>query len=145
MKRWLVFVSCLLALCGGLFAALHVLSRLPSGPVPIIWDKEACAHCHMHVGEPRFAAQLQTKQGDILNFDDPGCLLQYRGQRKPDVHAIYFHDLESDRWLKEAEVGFVPVDPTPMGYNLGAVPKHTPSALSMSDASQVVLSKGTKP
>lgn len=145
MKRLVLIVSFLLALGGGLFATLHFLSRLPSGPVPIIWDKEACAHCHMHVGEPRFAAQLQTQQGDILNFDDPGCLMQYQQKSRRDVHAIYFHHLHEDRWLSEAEVGFVSVDPTPMGYNLGAVPKGTAAALSMAEASQRVQSKGKAP
>ena len=99
----------------------------------------------MHVGEPRFAAQLQTKQGDVLNFDDPGCLLQYQNVNKREVHAIYFHHLREDRWLTEAEVGFVSVDPTPMGYNLGAVPKEAAAALSFQEARQRVQAKGIAP
>jgi len=50
---------------------------LPEGAVPVVWDGEVCQHCKMHVGDPRFAAQVQTTSGDILNFDDPGCLFDY--------------------------------------------------------------------
>ena len=145
MKRLILLLVLILSFGGGLLFTLRWLQRLPSGPVDIVWDKEACAHCHMHVGEPRFAAQLQTQQGDVLNFDDPGCLLQYQQKYKRDVHAIYFRHLHEDRWLKESEVGFVSVDPTPMGYNLGAVPKGTPAALSMGEATQRVQSKGKAP
>ena len=39
---------------------------LPEGPVPVVWDGEVCGHCKMHVGDPRFAAQLQTTGGDEI-------------------------------------------------------------------------------
>lgn len=145
MKRLLLILSLLLALVGGLSATLHYLSRLPTEPVAVIWDKEACAHCHMHVGEPHFAAQLQTQHGEILNFDDPGCLLHYREKHKPSVHAIYFRHLREDRWLTESETGFVSVEPSPMGYNLGAVPLDTPGAMTAQAATQRVLALGKMP
>ena len=42
---------------------------LSDGPVPIVWDSQVCAHCKMHVGDPRFAAQLHTTEGDVMSFD----------------------------------------------------------------------------
>jgi hypothetical protein len=39
----------------------------------------------------------------------------------PDVRAIWYHDAFADRWLSEAQVAFVPVEGSPMGYGLGAV------------------------
>lgn len=59
---------------------VSVLGRgrhVPDGPVPVVWNQQACAHCRMAVGEPAHAAQLITTGGDVLFFDDPGCLLSY--------------------------------------------------------------------
>ena len=101
---------------------------LPDGPVPVVWDSEGCAHGKMHVGDPRFAAQVQTVEGDVLNFDDPGCLLDYLSSNELSVHALYFRNHGADGWLSEDGVGFVAVEDSPMGYGLAAVPKDTPDA-----------------
>jgi copper chaperone NosL len=107
---------------------------LPAGPEPVAWDRVACARCQMLVSEPAFAAQLHTEAGEVLYFDDPGCLLLFVDERAPDVHAMYFHHLREDRWLSEEEVGFVPVETTPMGYGLGAVDRAAPDAIGIEDA-----------
>ena len=101
---------------------------LPDGPVPVVWDSEVCGHCKMHVGDPRFAAQLQTIEGDVLSFDDPGCLFDYLDARDVSVHALYFRNHEGDGWLSIEEVGFLPVEESPMGYGIRAVPKDVPEA-----------------
>jgi hypothetical protein len=101
---------------------------LPEGAVSVVWDSEVCAHCKMHVGDPRFAAQLQTTTGDVLNFDDPGCLFDYLDSHDVSVHALYFRDHEGDGWLSESDVGFLPVEDSPMGYGIRAVPKDTSGA-----------------
>ncbi len=101
---------------------------LSEGAVPIVWDGEVCAHCKMHVGDPRFAAQVQTTTGDVLNFDDPGCLFDYLQSHEVSVHALYFRNYEEDGWLTESEVAFLPVEDSPMGYGIRAVPKDTPEA-----------------
>ena len=104
---------------------------LPEGPVPVVWDGEVCTYCKMHVGDPRFAAQLQTAEGEVLNFDDPGCLFEYLASHAPAIHALYFRNHRSDGWLREDEVGFVEVDDSPMGYGLAAVPRESPGAQSI--------------
>jgi hypothetical protein len=101
---------------------------LPEGAVPVVWDGEVCAHCKMHVGDPRFAAQLQTTAGDVSNFDDPGCLFDYLASHDVSVHALYFRNYEDDNWLSESDVGFLTVKDSPMGYGIRAVPKDTPEA-----------------
>ncbi len=101
---------------------------LPEGPVPVVWDREVCTYCKMHVGDPRFASQLQTSGGEVLNFDDPGCLFDYLETHQPAVHALYFRNHRADEWLSEAEVGFIEVQDSPMGYGLAAVPKGSPDA-----------------
>src|SRR5690606_29231849 len=105
-RRALVLLS-FLALAALLVAALLRLERLPEGPVPLAWDRTACAHCHMHVGEPALAAQLQTKDGAVLHFDDPGCLLLHLEKEAREMHAIYFRHLREERWIPAVRVAFV--------------------------------------
>jgi copper chaperone NosL len=114
---------------------------LPDGAVPIVWDGEVCGHCKMHVGDPRFAAQLQTLEGEVINFDDPGCLFDYLHSHEASVHALYFRNYAEDGWLAESEVGFLPVEDSPMGYGIRAVPKQTPEARDIDWAKGHVLSR----
>lgn len=116
-------------------------ATLPEGPVPVVWDGEVCAHCKMHVGDPRFAAQLQTTAGDVLNFDDPGCLFDYLHANEAAVHALYFRNHESDGWLSGAEAGFLSVEDSPMGYGIRAVPKSTPGAQGIDWAKAQVMNR----
>lgn len=109
-------------------------TALPTGPAELVWDKTACAHCSMHVGEPEFAAQLQTQDGRTLAFDDPGCLFLLLDAERPPVHAIWFRHCREARWLPAAAVAFVELTPTPMGFGLGAVDAGTPGSLAFAVA-----------
>jgi hypothetical protein len=111
----------------------------PKGPVPVAWDRQPCAHCGMLLGEPAFAVQLHTAEGDVLFFDDPGCYFSYRAGHMTVVHAAWFHDLQQDRWRPESAVGFLPVATSPMGWGLGAVEAGTAGALSVDAARALVL------
>jgi copper chaperone NosL len=135
--------SWLLALLGvALGLALWRLAAPPRGPVEPAWDRVACARCHMLLSDPAFAAQLHGADGQVRFFDDPGCLLLYRADA-PDPRAkAWFHDSKSERWLSDAEVGFVPVDETPMGHGLAAVERAaTPTALGL-EAALATLTRG---
>lgn len=129
-------------------AAVWLVIRLgqspPDGPVEVAWDDAACAECRMHVGAPAFAAQLQTRDGEVLDFDDPGCLFRYRAARRPRVHAVYFHAHEGNAWLRESEVAFRRVDDTPMGYGLAAVRRGTPGAVTLREAERLVREGGRR-
>lgn len=113
----LAIVAALLAAAG----ALVLLTRPAAGPAPVAWDREACAYCRMHIGDPRFAAQLQPVTGEPVSFDDPGCLFLFLDERAPQVAAVYFRHETEDRWLRGEEVRFrVDVEQTPMGFGLAA-------------------------
>jgi len=114
---------------------------LPEGAVPVVWDTEVCAHCKMHVGDPRFAAQLQTTAGDVLNFDDPGCLFDYLASHELSIHALYFRSYDDDGWLSESDVGFLPAEDSPMGYGIRAVPKGTTDARDLDWATRQVMDR----
>jgi copper chaperone NosL len=110
-------------------------------PVPIALDRAVCTHCHMVVSELAFAAQLQTADGDVLNFDDPGCLLQWLAEHDGEIRSTWYHHLHEDRWLRESEVAFLPVERTPMDYGLGAVAAGLPGSLSLAQAETYVLER----
>jgi hypothetical protein len=138
----LVLIGVVILVGGGLITlAMAEAQTLPDGPSELVWDRTACANCRMHVGEPAFAAQLQTESGRILAFDDPGCLFLYLKKEHPDVHAIYFRHMKEDRWIARDEVAFVEVSPTPMGFGLGAVDKGTKDSFSLEEAKQRAIKK----
>lgn len=144
---WLV-----LGLAGLALAALALVlrevalaQRPPEAPVAVAWDRVACAHCRMLVSEPRFAAQAHMRGGAVHYFDDPGCALLWAEARRASLHELWFRDLDSDRWLRRAEVGFVPARPSPMGYGLGARPAAEPGALTPDQALAVVQRSGIAP
>jgi hypothetical protein len=138
-RRALLLAGLGVAAAIALGLAVRRANRLPDGPEPVAWDRTPCAFCRMHVGDPRFAAQLQTRDGQVRDYDDPGCLLADLAESRPPIHALWFHDSRpgQDRWLAGAAVGFVaspPSQPTPMGYGLAAVPRETPGAIDVDDA-----------
>jgi hypothetical protein len=127
----------------GLTAVLVIRAqRLPDSVRPILWDNEVCAQCGMAISDPRFACQLQTSEGDVYDFDDPGCLLTFLHRHRPRIHAIYFHALVGSAWLKYPDVVFLRGQQTPMGYGLGAGATGTPGALDFAAARNYVEARG---
>jgi hypothetical protein len=137
MKRLLAAASCIV-----------VMSCRADGdaPEPVVWDRDVCAHCRMHIGEPAFAVQVRTRSGEVWNFDDPGCWFGWEVRNRPEVKALWFRDHRGDRWLPAADTAFVRVERTPMGHGLGAVPRATAGALSMAEArAHVTRARGEAP
>lgn len=116
----LVRAGIALLAAGALALAISLAQRAPEGPLDVPLDRVACARCGMLVSEASFAGQLHTRQGDVLFYDDPGCLLLDLEARGDAVAAHWFHDHDSARWLAAEEVGFARVEPSPMGYGLAA-------------------------
>lgn len=126
----------------GAFVGLVVRSQArPEGPVPIVFDKEACAHCHMQIGDPRLAAQAQLQDGSVLNFDDPGCLLVWLEQVREPPRAVWLRAYHQDRWLSRDAAAFIDVGETPMGFGLGAVERGTQGAIGWEEAAARVRAK----
>ena len=140
--KWLqnlpVLFAILVVVSGVAFVAVNVLASatLPDGPAEVVWDRDVCAHCRMHVGEPAFAAQLQTTDGQVLMFDDPGCAALFLRENEVDVHALYFRHHVDDRWVPVASAAFVAVAQTPMGFGYGAVDAGTAGAIPWAEASE---------
>lgn len=128
------------ALLPVLLAALLGLSACPptSGPQPIVYDREPCAHCRMLISDPSFSAQLEAADGTVASFDDPGCLFAFLDAQEEPPRALWFHHVREDRWLAGEQAAFEPADRTPMGFGLGAVDAGTPGAISLAEAQQQV-------
>lgn len=143
-KRDPLKLALLVVLLGAVVGLAWFLVRaeaMPEGPQPVVWGKQACAFCRMHVSEPAFAAQLHTEAGEVLHFDDPGCLFSLEHARHPKVHARWFHHVREDRWLSGGEVGFIRVEPTPMGFGLGAVEASSPGAIGLDAAAKHTIER----
>lgn len=142
-RRWRAVLWLGLAALAALAIARAVIEsqRPPEGPAPVAWSRVTCARCRMLVSEPRFAAQLQSADGSVLFFDDPGDLLLYQAEQRPEVHAIYFHHHAAERWIPRDRVRFVPVEPTPMGHGLGATDADEPGSLSYAEARAALLAR----
>jgi len=126
----LAFVALAALLASGVLV-LNLLAPATDGdgPADLAWDHVVCAHCHMHVGEPAFAAQLRDAEGEVLAFDDPGCLVAWRDAHPSAVtHGVYFHGSGGVGWIPGDQVAFVRHEPTPMGYGWMAVAAGTPGA-----------------
>lgn len=123
-----------------LLLLLVACGRDPNQPPPIAWDHEACDACGMLVSEPRHAAEIVTRAGEALVFDDPGCLFEYTLRQKPSIERAWFHG-EGEQWHDFANVAFLTNGSTPMGSGLLAVPKGTEGAVSFEEASGIALAK----
>ena len=134
-RGWWLLALLLLA-GAGVLARGVLRAPLPTGPQPIAWGHATCARCGMTIQGPDFAAQLQTRGGDVLDFDDPGCLLLYVLEKHPDVHAIWFHHQYLDQWIPSDDVTFYPASPTPMNYGLGALRQEEGAGLSFDAATE---------
>lgn len=97
-----------------------------TGPRPIAFGSEPCAHCHMTIVDRRYAAELVTTTGKAYVFDDVGCMAAFlaAGTVAPGrVAGAYFHVyLDPERVYPAAEVRLVHSDTlrTPMGSGLAA-------------------------
>jgi copper chaperone NosL len=81
----------------------------------------------MTVADPRYAAELVTRTGKTLVFDDLGCLRAYlaSGAVAPGaIHSTWAHDYAAAAtWLPTSGLSFVRSDAfhTPMGSGLVAL------------------------
>lgn len=97
-----------------------------AGPAPreIHFGAEECAHCHMRIVAPQFAAELVTKTGKVYVFDDVGCMLDFiTGGTVPlaDIHSTWAMDYHNPGTLHHRDkLEFVHAEGvrTPMGSGM---------------------------
>jgi len=143
-RTTMLFATAALVAAAGVitWAIRHAQAQL-AGPRPIVWDQETCAECHMLISDRHHAAQLQTQEGEVFDFDDPGCLMTYILRNHSRVRAIYFRHSRADRWVDYRSAAFIHSTQSPMGRGYEIVDPGRPGSISFDQALQEVASGET--
>jgi copper chaperone NosL len=65
-----------------------------------ILSEDMCAHCRMAISNLRFASEIILESGEVLKFDDLGCLAAYQSSHSDrNVTAVFVKDYETKNWL----------------------------------------------
>ncbi len=97
-------------------------------PRKVNYDRDICAQCLMGIADQQYAVQAINSYGDVLWFDDIGCLNEYmKGPEwKKFVDGkkvqIWVGDSQhKDKWLDATKAYYTFGKHTPMGYGYSAV------------------------
>lgn len=106
-----------------IIAVMVALRSSPSGgPVAIEYGRDMCAECRMHLSEKGFAAQVREPSGEVLKYDDIGCLLEAIRKKGGGIPEGWVEDHGSGAWvpLKQAVLVRGGDIKTPMNYGVVA-------------------------
>jgi len=116
--------STLLLPLGGLLLAVTLLAgcRRPA-PRAIGYGSESCAHCHMTIADPRFSAELVTRTGKAVPFDDIGCLAAWLAEHTTPVAGSWVVSFVDAGWIRTDSATYLQTDGlhTPMASGLAAL------------------------
>src|SRR5690606_30348883 len=76
-----------------------------SGPQPIDEAVDVCASCNMSVSDVTVAAELVHRDGEVLKFDQIGCLAVYLISNDTDEEA-YVWSFHSKKWIRTDQAYF---------------------------------------
>jgi copper chaperone NosL len=95
----------------------------PSQPPNVRFGQEACANCRMIITDERFAAAIVDAGGEVLKFDDIGCLVQSEAEHPRPAVVYWVRGFEGRSWLRAREATFVYSAriTSPMNHGLAAV------------------------
>lgn len=109
---------------GALVAAVVLLwpSGRTTGPEPIVWGRDTCAHCRMHLSQPGFAAEMRDRNGVLHKYDDVGCLVTAIAKAHAEVPEAWVEDHAGGGFvpLLTAHLVRAPEVATPMGHGVVA-------------------------
>ncbi len=97
-------------------------------PRKVNYDRDICAQCLMGIADQQYSVQAINSYGDVLWFDDIGCLHEYMkgapwkkfvGGKK--VKIWVGDSRHKDKWLDAEKAYYTFGKHTPMGYGYSAV------------------------
>ncbi len=103
-------------------------------PRKVNYDRDVCAQCLMGIADQPYAVQAINSSGQVLWFDDIGCLVNYTktpswkkfiNNRPYKIWVGNSNGASGDKWLELQKAYFTYGKHTPMGYGYSAV--KTPS------------------
>jgi len=135
--------------CVARAAALVVLalasacSEPSSGPVRIVWGRDACDHCGMTVNEQAFAAEVRVGPREVMRFDDFGCAVSWLESKGGPGAATEFWVMDQGRaeWIDARQAFYRPDQRTPMAYGFAAVQIQAPGSVDFETARQAILER----
>ena len=104
-------------------AAVLVGACEPRGPRPIAFNDESCTHCHMTIADPRFGAEVVTRNGKVLAFDDVGCMAAWLRENAAQLSQAWVMDFVDHAWMPADSAIYLRSDAlrTPMASGLAAL------------------------
>ncbi len=91
-----------------LLVVLAACTTRPAQPVEID-SADVCAFCKMAISEKRYAAEMIDAGGNVLKFDDIGCMIRFAEQRgwigQPPTRFV--RDYDTQVWLEASRATFV--------------------------------------
>ncbi|MCU7549484.1 nitrous oxide reductase accessory protein NosL [Chitinophagaceae bacterium LB-8] len=104
-----------------------IFTSCKTGPEPFNYGKDGCHFCKMTIMSPQFGAEIITKKGKILKFDDMHCLISAlkKGEVKQEDIAqnlVINYQKEND-FIKAESATYVVSDQihSPMNSNAAAL------------------------
>lgn len=93
-----------------------------TGPEPIVYGRDACAHCRMHISQPGFAGEVRDHIGVLTKYDDVGCMLQAMVAMHREIPEAWVEDHDGGEFVPLLTAHLVRSDTggTPMGYGIVA-------------------------
>lgn len=70
---------------------------------------DMCSYCKMAISQKQYAAELIDSDGEVLKFDDIGCLLNFLKQRSINVSGAswFVMDFDQRQWIKADNAHYV--------------------------------------
>ena len=109
-----------------LFVAFACSHTVDQSPREINWDRDICVNCLMGMADQKYSVQSINMYGEVLWYDDLGCLIEYMGSddwaKYEGENAIsWIGDCETGEWIDVEKAWYRYGDRTPMGYGYGAL------------------------
>jgi copper chaperone NosL len=102
------------------------LSSCSRAPQAIHVGKDNCDFCKMTISDNRFGAEIITKKGKAIKFDDEHCIMSFLREKKinqEEIAAVYFTDFCNPHQLIKVEEAHFLQSPrlkSPMGGNIAS-------------------------
>lgn len=85
---------------------------------------DICTFCKMAISQANYAGQFIDRDGNVLKFDDVGCMIRFarENNRRDQVVKFFVMDFDTKRWLDAPGATYVKSDETasPMASGLAA-------------------------
>ena len=112
-------------------------------PREINQETDVCYMCNMSITHIDYAGQIVKKNGDVVVFDDIGCLMEYIHENgENEIGASFIRDMNSKTWLDVKDASYVYSEDnwTPMNFGVLAFASEEAAQIYIDEQSGKLLS-----